>query len=254
MGELERNNKIGFAVNQTSKVLWRTTLDIALSPLPSVFSNVIKEMLNFYPKFKQETLSEFYLSFFNHLEQSSGYKIDKLNFTNDDFLTVLMSISDKIIMTKSKLKLECFKNILLNQLRNPIEDQYSQKFTSLVEDLNEIQLFVLNEMSKTIPLRSISDICFLIDKEVSQEKLKEVDYPITINFGFQKVKTDLSEMDFNLKGLITLGFINYDDNARLNNQRVHLLPAKEGQKQCLDDCYYISKFGDRFLKFIMESG
>lgn len=109
--------------------------------------HLIEGFWNFSSGLKQQRLLDFADSLKKVFETELGEDLDKYNFENDDFVDVFDSIFKKVQSTKSRIKLNAFKGILLNTIRGKTD--LAQVYIDLTSNLHETQIEIINRFLHT---------------------------------------------------------------------------------------------------------
>src|SRR5690554_2222725 len=110
---------------------------------------VLTSIVNFYADIKRERV----LQFLDEFSIALGAITDKTQeeilaiCTTEDFIDILDAVIQKVHMTKSELKIERFKNLLLKQVVDPEPDYLMGKYVGLIHELNDIQVCMLKRIN-----------------------------------------------------------------------------------------------------------
>ncbi|WP_343785282.1 hypothetical protein [Wandonia haliotis] len=177
---------------------------------------------------------EFDASVKEALEEISERELHSANFETEDFVDLMELVYIKVMSTRSAYKLERFRNILVNQIVEPNqENNMSLKFVHLVEQLDDVQIIMLhdflNHEGKEIPSLG----ALYSDGEDSPNQIHQfisikVNRPVT-----------LSELEFYLNELLSIGLI---------HNKSFIFTALGGSSTVNN--YQISPIGKSFLEFI----
>lgn len=148
---------------------------MALGFMPG--GHVIEEFLNFRTRLKQErilcfadSLSEFFKECKNDIPPNEA------NYISEDFVDIFEAVINKVQTTNSSIKLEYFRNLVINQLTSSsANDILSNKIIQTVDELNDIQLVLL--------------------MLIFEEKRAPTIYDLHLKFQMKNVYIRLSEKD-----------------------------------------------------------
>lgn len=110
--------------------------------------HVVDEFLNFRGNLKQKRIIDFSESVKIALEEISGKEMDSGCFTTEDFVDVFESLINKVQNTKSLYKIERFRNIMVQQIVDPIESHETLKFVHILDQLQDVDLVILLKMKE----------------------------------------------------------------------------------------------------------
>ena len=91
---------------------------------------------------KQNRLNRFVEILADNFTEDSGINID--NIKSEDFYDLFESVLQRVVRTKSELKLERFKDILIRQLNSPSEhSELNDHYLDLISNLTEEEITIL---------------------------------------------------------------------------------------------------------------
>lgn len=124
--------------------------EILVSTLKSIFGAVpfggtaLNELFFEYNgQLKQKRLNHFVEILSENFTEESGIKLE--NIKTEDFNDLFESILQRVVRTKSELKLQRFKNILIKQLISPSEhSELNDHYLELISTLTEEEITILH--------------------------------------------------------------------------------------------------------------
>ncbi|MBL1279151.1 MAG: hypothetical protein COA33_002715 [Fluviicola sp.] len=152
MGELEKKKNTKDIILYTAEEFRK----LALSFIPA--GAAVNSFLDYQAGLKQKRIIDFSEKFKDVLELILGRKLHADDFTNEDFVDIMESVMGKVQSTKSILKLELFKNILLKKVVTPsLERDTLIQAVKQVDELNESQIIILGAfMNRKLTIGKIS--------------------------------------------------------------------------------------------------
>jgi hypothetical protein len=139
---------------------------MALGFLPG--GHLVEEFLNFRGTLKQQRILSFSESVKEAFENLADIEINPSNFTTEEFVDVFDAVITKVQTTRSKVKLDCLKGIIVNQAINnsSANEVLSQKIIQTIEELNEVQLMILIVIGRHSYFPTIYDIHMNFDSNI----------------------------------------------------------------------------------------
>ena len=214
-----------------------TFQNIVAGFLPGI--HVFHELINVGNKLKTKRLLNFAQNFKSAIYELKNETINDSNFTKEDFIEVFEKVLFQVQNTKSELKLERFRNILLNQLVDPQEDiDLMNKYIKILNELNDIQIHMIidfrdwqnmNQKIKNIVRAYSGDIGMKQPDDYIIERLSN-------RVGYLVKKSDL---EFYFNELIVLGLV-----RNIRNEITY------GGADGLQNEYEITPFGLSFIGII----
>ncbi|NGF75751.1 hypothetical protein G5B10_07660 [Fluviicola sp. SGL-29] len=204
-------------INKNGDIVYHTAdefLRMALSFIPYGGGNVIDAFLNFQGNLKRRRVIEFSESLKNSLEKIADRELHANDFNSEDFVDIMESVYKQVQSTKSKYKLEKFKNILINQIISKPEDyQLTLKYIELVAGLSDIEMIILNFInegrikSDTI-YYTMRDICNkLAENERSEHEINVSGIHISVRMSDVELQLSVYDIEFYVLELIKKGLI-----------------------------------------------
>jgi len=194
---------------------------------------------NYRKNLKQKRIIDFSESVKTAMEQISNKELHSSNFETDDFVDIIETIYMKVQNTRSNLKLEKFKNILINQIIDPHkETPLFMKFINLIDELDDLQIIILNDFREWE--RRNQKINNIIIAYMGHEGIKYKDehkisrFSKTLNKDVTKAEIEYFANDLVTKHLIINDSITLTSFERTSQQ----------------NDYKISPIGKSFLEFI----
>lgn len=231
MEKVEKNQNAKEHIDLIQKTFQKTILGFMPGGV------VIESFLNYRNDLKANRLLNFTENLKNAIEEIRGTEIDSSNFETEDFVDTMELIYSKVINTRSVLKLERFKDILVKKVIEPENSDYLfKKYITLLDQLDDIQILILSDFNDWYPQKIIS-IIIAYEGEVGRE-LKDDAIIKSISEKIDKPITK-AEVEFFTNDLVNLGLIR--NNAKVITAMGGSSPQNEFQ---------ISPIGQSFLEFI----
>lgn len=209
---------------------------------------VLTSMVNFYADIKRERV----LQFLDEFSIALGAITDKTQeeilaiCTSEDFIDILDAVIQKVHMTKSELKIERFKNLLLKQVVDPEPDYLMGKYVGLIHELNDIQMLMLKKLKSS----KIYNKAPRHDNSLHFGLWCEEDTgSVLIELTPQNVlKVHKSEVKLYLNNLVSLGLVDREIETKLKHPR----PGRVGEKVSLveKESYKISSSGRNIITLL----
>src|SRR5690554_304947 len=226
---------------------------------------VLTSMVNFYADIKRERV----LQFLDEFSIALGAITDKTQeeilaiCTTEDFIDILDAVIQKVHMTKSELKIERFKNLLLKQVVDPEPDYLMSKYVGLIHELNDIQVCMLKrinnqslEKDKSISLHFYLTYFgeYVVDNtdSIVIESVLSTTYntdSIVIELTAEKtVNVNCHELQLYLNNLVSLGLVDLIVKTKLKHPRQGWVGEKVSLVE--KESYKISNSGKLFLEHL----
>ncbi|NVK65693.1 MAG: hypothetical protein HWE22_13960 [Flavobacteriales bacterium] len=231
MGDLEKNGNAESIVVHTAEEFQK----LALSFIPG--GAVLDSVLNYRANLKQKRVIAFSESLRNVLEQNAGRELQAEDFTNEDFIDVMELVMSKVHSTKSNYKLERFRNILLKQIVAPIEFHETINYVRILDDLQEIDLYILSEMRNSESMKSHMGIYKMFSGE---NELVEKEKFIQLNIGGNEIELTYGDIEFYINRLTSQGLF------KLLTRHM----SGRGKSVRSREMVVVSSMGNRFLDFV----
>lgn len=226
--------KIGEVATHTVDELQK----VALSFIPG--GAILDGFLGFRSRLKQKRIIDFSDGLRLVLQKHLGRELTASDFENEDFIDVMESVYNEVLITQSRYKLERFKSILAKQVIAPIEIDESLKFVHILKELQDADLAILSAMrhSKDYSEVSVMKLLTGVDGLIGDE------YPIELTVGQKPIKIVSGELEFYINKLTTIGL--------LRNRTVNRPADVRGKKANIlqYQSISISKMGKKFLTYI----
>lgn len=173
------------------------------------------------------------------------------DFTNEDFVDVFDAIISKIQHTKSEIKLARFQSILLNQCLAPEKDYLISKYISLIDELNEIQIMMLDKIAVDVFAKTISNIPLYFQPKNHDHKLYPPHVTI-IEITGERIEIEKSELEFLFTELVSKGLINHTQKERKASTTQFIARSFDKSPQ-IDQTYKVTNFGLKFLEILKNT-
>lgn len=212
---------------------------VALSFIPG--GALLDGFLGFRSRLKQKRIIDFSDSLRLVLQKHLGRELTASDFENEDFIDVMESVYNEVLITQSRYKLERFRNILAKQIIAPIEVDESLKYIQILKDLQDADLVILFEMRDTTSNSVLSVIRVLTGMNIDYG---DDSFPIELKIGNRVQIVDSSDVEFYINRLASLGLMK---KTTVNqSSKVVGRIAKNRQFQSIS----ISTMGKKFLEYI----
>lgn len=219
---------------------------IALGFMPG--SHVIDEFLNFRGNLKQKRLLDFIDSLKSALENISEIEISGDNFTTEEFVDVFEAVIGKVLITKSVFKKEKFRNLLVNQIIDPItDDLLLLKFVEYLDNLNEVQIIILQKMCLRSSFENVVFEELINSKDRYQSSLDDYYKTVHVQVADKALIIPRDDVQFYVNDLISKGLIikKVEETSYTEFQL-----GGSGINKEVKDTFKISDVGKRFMEFI----
>ena len=216
---------------------------LALSFIPG--GGVLESVLDYQSNLKQKRIIDFSSSVHEVLSNIAGRELHARDFKNEDFIDIMESVFKKVLTTKSKYKLERFRNILVVQIVQPIEAHESLKYVQILDELQDIDLVILSKMRDKDRMSYMSNFQKLL---TGNDGLMEDDEPVEIVAGDNTIIIAVGDIEFYVNRLISLGLLKLHTVQMASTVSRSRKVKSKNYKTIL-----ISKMGKKFLDFI-ENG
>jgi len=198
---------------QTAEDIFGQIQGYLLSKIP--MGNELNLLFNARNNIRKDRLMRFFESFREELQRVYGKPLDSDEITSEEFIDVMEAIMIRVQNTKSTYKIERFRNILIQQAIHPIEEQRTLKYISIVDDLTDIQLRILEVANRYYTKRiQVSELNSLLhgDSNRPLERSNTIHIPI----GGNEIATTTKEIGFYFDELMRIGLIEYLTEEPLN--------------------------------------
>lgn len=229
--------------------LMETLNSIFLGFIPG--GHAAEAFLNYRDDLKTKRVLNFLEGFSLALQEIAEEKeIDMSVFTGEDFVDVFDCIIAKIQITKSELKINRFKRILLRQAVSINDDFLINRYIQFIEDLSDIQIIILDkliEFNKPMPVNFIE----LIQNKNENITVNKLHKSIDIQVGKSLINIPIMDIDFYVNDLISRGLIiNKKTTQRMSipdrNIGENIIQENEIQK------FELSRVGREFVSYLKE--
>lgn len=229
--------KAGEVANHTIDELHK----VVLSFIPG--GALIDGFLGFRSRLKQKRIIDFSEGLKKVLEDCAGRELTASDFETEEFIDIMEFVYGKVLSTKSQRKLEYFRNILFRQIVEPISVETTFTYAHILDEINEIELIFLNEVSSRLKEELTTDTFF----DIVFEPIKDNSIGRPIKLNGEQVFIQDYVMHYHLNRLESLGllakrkemFSTYEFRTFEKIQESH-------EKEFID----ITGIGEDFLKFV----
>ncbi|MGZ3883861.1 MAG: hypothetical protein ACXVP0_05975 [Bacteroidia bacterium] len=155
--------------NIEKAALTESTLKSVLSNIPIVGTALSETLFDYKSRVKQERLNIFVYELGKYFKSASETDIDIEFIRSEDFAGLFELVVEKVTKTGSVAKRDLFKKIVTSSIEARSVPEFTETFLSLISQLNEKQIEILNEYQKVFKEdRDIKSKLY----ELSQEKTK----------------------------------------------------------------------------------
>ncbi|MFT5823465.1 MAG: hypothetical protein ACI8ZM_004726 [Crocinitomix sp.] len=172
-------------------------------------SHVAEEFIQFGENLRTARVLDFIDRLKKALEELTEEDLNSENFNSEVLHDIFYTILNKVRLTSSEYKLEKFKNILTNQILEPVhEDFLILKYTEILESLNDIQILILLYMRKN---KSFKDSVHLMrsidDREFIKRSLDNSKEECHVKLDKQLFSIPRSDFELYVDDLIGKGLL-----------------------------------------------
>ncbi len=172
----------------------RTLLNSVQIP---VLSPILNEFFDFRSKLKQNRLNQFIELLENFFSNHRGVNLE--NFQTAEFSDLFESVLKRVVQTQSIEKYKRFKNILVNQLNQPIQNiDDSEIYLDLISSLSEIEIKLLYEYNEFLKSQKpkVEARKFQIDKlNILRTQLSSMPKENEKGKSFLDLQTEISDIE-----------------------------------------------------------
>lgn len=112
-----------------------------------LFGDELNLILNARSDIRKGRILKFFVKFREEMERVYGKPLDEDDITSEEFIDVMDAVMAKVQTTRSEIKLEYYRNILINQLLNKSANEILvKKIIQTVDELNELQLLLIHSI------------------------------------------------------------------------------------------------------------
>lgn len=227
---------------------------MALGFMPG--GHVIEEFLNFRTKLKQDRILGFADSLNEFFRECKNGIPNEEKYISEDFVDVFEAVINKVQTTNSSIKIEYFRNIVVNQLTNSsANDILSNKIIQTVDELNDFQLILLMIIFGQKSAPTIYDLHLKFEMKNVYIRLNENDdLPSGVNL---ENVIESSIFTYFLDELIRMGLIQEVETG--GEAKAPLKEMKDAYQNYIEErrrfsnseiVYICSSYGKLFCKFI----
>src|SRR5690554_4189396 len=211
---------------------------------------VLTSMVNFYADIKRERV----LQFLDEFSIALGAITDKTQeeilaiCTTEDFIDILDAVIQKVHMTKSELKIERFKNLLLKQVVDPESDYLMSKYVGLIHELNDIQVCMLKRINNQSLEKDKSISLHFYLTYFGEYVVDNTDSMVIELTAEKTVNVNCHELQLYLNNLVSLGLVDLIVKTKLKHPRQGWVGEKVSLVE--KESYKISNSGKLFLEHL----
>jgi len=112
-----------------------------------LFGDELNLILNARSNIRKERTLKFFEKFREEMQRIRGMPLDEDDITSEEFIDVMEAVMSRVQTTKSEIKLEYLKNILINQiLKKSANELLLHKIIQTVDELSELQLLLIHSI------------------------------------------------------------------------------------------------------------
>lgn len=180
--------------------------EIAIAGLKSLLGEIpfvgsgLNELIDFRANLKQNRLNNFIELLAGHFTENQDVNLE--NIKREDFSDLFESVIIRVVKTKSQKKLLRFKNVLINELKNPTNKiEFADLYLDLISSLSEEELVVLfhhKNFDKVYDreLEEFSDINEKLERAIDNRKSE------SITIGPSKYAEQITELETKRRPII----------------------------------------------------
>ena len=141
--------------------------------IPFIGQSLTEIIFDHRSRIKQKRLNKFVTWLAEGIKKEGNITEDQI--LTEDFGDLLETVLSKVSLTNNKNKLLRFRQILLNEIHNPMKDDINYKYLELVDNLNDIQFGILtNYCNQLNHLNNVeTKLELLWDKEPKNKNSQE---------------------------------------------------------------------------------
>lgn len=208
---------------------------------------------------KTNRLMDFFESFRQRMEEIYDKPLDSNEICSEEFIDVMESIMIKVQSTKSAYKIERFRDILINQLTSPIDNQLALKYVGIIDDLTDIQMKILEcsdlHFNKRLSVTKLNELLHGNSDRPVEKDMNKIHLPI----GGNEILTSQKEIGFYFDELCRTGLLNHftqlpfhlPDDYRATEYVPRMNEHQSGND--VDRIFTITSFAHDLLKFVKTS-
>lgn len=224
------------------------------------FGDELNLILNARSNIRKERVIRFFEKFRDEMQRVYGKPLDQDDITSEEFIDVMEAIMLKVQSTQSLYKVDRFRNMLVKQVVDPIDNQLTLKYIDMVGDLTDVQLIMLKAVSNKHSFRDHWELITTIWKnynpnsDIRTFNHQEPDF--NINFGETEISIIKKEIQFYLVDLIIKGLIvdSTEEELSIPNMRFTQWPTNSGKGVSVTrkkkEQYAITSIGKNLIAFI----
>lgn len=112
-----------------------------------LFGDELNLIFNARSNIRKERILKFFEKFREEMQRIHGKPLEEDDITSEEFIDVMEAVMARVQTTKSEIKLEYYKNILINQILNKSANAILlNKIVQTVDELNELQLLLIHSI------------------------------------------------------------------------------------------------------------
>ena len=99
-------------------------------------------------RIKQERINAFIQDLSNYMADQEAFIVNAEHLKSEDFSDLFENVLSKVAKSRSKVKSNLFKQILLQQIARAIAIDTAEIYLDIIDELNENQILILNGLDK----------------------------------------------------------------------------------------------------------
>jgi len=247
----------------------------AIGAIPFVGTALNEAIFESRGRIKQERVNKFIKMLQEFMDTVSEEDIDFEHLKSDEFSDIFESILKRIVYTRSEEKLKRFRKVLVSEMQNPSDTDFTETFLDMISRLEEVQIKILKDIRITTKnCGGLHERVFKLQNEIQAHKTqlkKELEHQKN---GFansvSREQKNISEKNTLLKTNLNI----LADNQQFNNSKAYgiefsqysfylqdliskallqerLIP-RYGKEPPVTKIIEITTYGEEFLKYIEE--
>lgn len=179
-------------MNTKKKEISKTLIKSLFGAVPYIGTMLDEVFFEYRSRVRQERLNQFVEAFKEYIEVIDIGEIDIDNLKSEEFVDVLESILKSVANNRNKSKVEYFKKILANQIKQDSYNDFTETYLDIISKLNEIQIRILkNHYEIRKPIKELE----LKQKQLRND-IRQVEENI-VHLKFRRLRGDQSRIGRN---------------------------------------------------------
>ena len=145
----------------------------AIGAIPIVGTVLNEAIFESRGRIKQDRINKFIKMLQDFMETVSEETIDFNHLKSDEFSDIFESILKRVAYTRSEEKMKRFKKILVSEMQNPSNTDFTETFLDIISRLEEVQIKILQGMKiATKKCEGLHEKVFKLQNEVKEHKIQ----------------------------------------------------------------------------------